>query len=254
MARAIILGCSSALSDVDHDYTHILLTGENGRAPILIDCGSNPMSKFPIFGVNPNDIHDVILTHIHADHVAGYPNMITEMWLLGRTSPMRLHGLAHCLTHMEQIHLAFTLDTLPNLFPIESVKAGETNGALLLENEDFRITSYLTKHFIPTIALRIENKLTGKVLAYSCDTEPIPAIVEMARDADILIHEATGLSVGHSSPSQAGEIATQANAGALYLIHYPPPLYADISAWVSEAQATYDGFVALAEDYDVIDF
>jgi ribonuclease Z len=212
------------------------------------------MSKFPIFGVDPAEIEDIILTHIHADHVAGFPNMITEMWLLGRKTPMRLYGLDHCLSRIEQMHYAYTLDTLPALFPMDYIRVPEHDRAPVLENADFRITAWGTKHFVPTIGLRIENKITGKVLAYSCDTEPIPAIIDLARDADILIHEATGETPGHSSAAQAGVIAAQANVGALYLIHYPPPHYLDVSGWVTEAEEVFEGFIALAEDYDVIEF
>ena len=88
--------------------------------------------------------------------------------------------------------------------------------------------------------MRILNKRTGKVLAYSCDTEPIPALLELGHDADMLIHEAAGKGFGHSSARQAGEIAAECRAKSLYLIHYqvwntdPTPL-------VAEAQEVYDG-------------
>src|SRR5260370_8039463 len=74
---------------------------------------------------------------------------------------------------------------------------------------------------IPTIGIRVEAKKPAKVLAYSCDTEPCEQTVRLAEGADILIHEAGGASFGHSSAEQAGEIATKAEVGKLYLIHYP---------------------------------
>ena len=52
-------------------------------------------------------------------------------------------------------------------------------------------------------------KKTGTSLAYSCDTEPCTAVVDIARDVDILLHEATGAVTGHSSAAQAGEAARQ---------------------------------------------
>ncbi|MFN8529299.1 MAG: MBL fold metallo-hydrolase [Anaerolineae bacterium] len=254
MARVIILGSSAALSDAEHDYTHFLLQGENGRAPILIDCGSNPLPKFSIFNLDVNAVQDIILTHFHADHTAGYSNLLTEMWLLHRHAPMRVYGLEHCISRIESQMLDYAWDTMPTRFSIHYQTIPERDNTPLLENEDFRITAWPTKHFIPTIGLRIENKITGKVLAYSCDTEPIPAIAELARNADILIHEAAGASLGHSSSAQAGSIATAAGAKSLFLIHYPPPHYNDISHLVSDAESTYKGFVSLCEDFDVIEF
>ena len=103
---------------------------------------------------------------------------------------------------------------------------------------------------IPTIGLRVEVNQTGKVLAYSCDTEPCDAVVELAEKADVLIHEATGEHQGHSSASQAGSIATQAKAGSLYLIHYDPK----DESLESQAQGTFCGPVTRAEDFMTIEF
>ncbi len=254
MARAIILGSSAALSDAEHDYTHFLLTGENGRAPILVDCGSNPMPKFPIFNVDHNDIEDVIVTHFHADHASGFPNMLTEMWLLRRSAPLRVYGLDHCVSRLEDTMLGFAWDTMPVRFQVDYLRVADADNVPVMENSDFRIMAWQTKHFIPTIGLRIENKVTGKVLAYSCDTEPIPGIIELARNADVLIHEAAGATPGHSSARAAGEIAKAAGAKALFLIHYLPPQYSDITHLVPDAESVFDGFVTLCEDYDVIEF
>ena len=254
MARAIILGSSAALSDAQHDYTHFLLQGEHGRAPILIDCGSNPMNKFPHFDVDYNSIEDVILTHVHADHVGGYPNMLIEMWLLGRRAPLRVYGLDHCLSRIENMMLGFAWDTMPTRFPLEYIRVPERNNVVVMENDDFLIRAWQTKHFIPTMGLRIENKITGRVLAYTCDTEPIPPLIDLARDADILLHEAAGEGMGHSSARQAGVVAAHSGARSLHLIHYPPPFYNDISSLLPDAQSEYDGDVHLCEDFDVIEF
>jgi ribonuclease Z len=90
-------------------------------------------------------------------------------------------------------------------------------------------------------------------MAYSCDTEPCPQVVTLASGVDVLIHEAAGNSPGHSSASQAGEIAREAEVGSLYLIHYRTGGY-DSHHLVSEAQEKYSGKVALAEDFMELDF
>ncbi|NDJ62564.1 MAG: hypothetical protein GYB67_15660 [Chloroflexi bacterium] len=69
----------------------------------------------------------------------------------------------------------------------------------------------------------------------------------------MFIHEAAGEGFGHSSARQAAEIATEAGAKSLYLIHYevwntdPEPL-------VAEAQAVFDGPVYLSRDFDEYTF
>jgi ribonuclease Z len=88
------------------------------------------------------------------------------------------------------------------------------------------------------------------VIGYSCDTEPIPNIIDIGRDADILLHEAAGAEPGHSSAAQAGEIATEAGAKKLVLVHYNV-WDADPSVLVPEAKKTFNGPVELAVDYTV---
>jgi ribonuclease BN (tRNA processing enzyme) len=124
-----------------------------------------------------------------------------------------------------------------------------------MENKDFRIRAWPVRHYdVPTIGMRIENKHNGNILAYSCDTMMFPGLVELARGSHILIHEAAGNDgFGHSSARQAGEVASEAGAKKLLLIHYhvwntdPEPL-------VAEAQETFDGPVHLCKDYDEFEF
>jgi ribonuclease BN (tRNA processing enzyme) len=72
--------------------------------------------------------------------------------------------------------------------------------------------------------------------------------VKLAQDADILIHEAAGASVGHSSAEQAGQIARRANVKKMYLIHYPVNGY-DYKQLADEAANAFGGPVEMAEDF-----
>ncbi|HEX2905469.1 MAG TPA: MBL fold metallo-hydrolase [Phototrophicaceae bacterium] len=251
MARIIILGTAAAVSDANHDNTHFLLEGESG--PVLIDCGSNPLGKLQSHGIDDNALQDVVLTHFHSDHVSGVPNMLMHMWLTGRQVPLRFYGIHHCVNRMEDMMVGFSWHEWPNFFPVTFHRVSERWNAPVMETDDFRIMGWPVHHFIPTIGLRIENKRTGKVLAYTCDTQPTDSLYELGKDADILIHESAGASEGHSSARQAGETATRVGAKSLYLIHYwvwntdPTPL-------IAEAQETYDGPVILCQDHDVYEF
>lgn len=249
MARLIVLGSAAAVSDADHDNTHFLLEGDRGGR-VLVDCASNPLARLNRFGVGPGDLHDVILTHFHPDHVYGVPILLMQMWLLGRQEPLHVYGLHHCLHHIEQMCQAYLFETWPRFFPLVYHRLPEQPAVPVLDNDDFRITAWPTRHFIPTIGLRIEVKSSGQVVAYSCDTEPVPAIVDLARDADLLIHEAAGAGFGHSSAAQAGQVATEANAQRLVLIHYQV-LNTDPRPLVEEARSTFAGPVELAEDFTI---
>lgn len=252
MARVVILGSAAAVNDAQHDYTHFLLIGEQD-GPILVDAGSNPLGKIQNLGMDDESLQDIILTHFHPDHVAGVPNMMMHMWLLGRRAPMRIYGLHHCLNRVEDTMEAYGWQEWPDFFPVSFHRISQRDDAPLLENRDFRIRAFPVKHFVPTIGMRIENKHNGKVLGYGCDTEPCEGVYKIAKDVDILIHEAAGEGPGHSSARQAAEIAQTAQAKSLHLIHYavwntdPEPI-------VDEAREIYTGPVHLCKDYDEFEF
>jgi hypothetical protein len=139
-------------------------------------------------------------SHFHATRL-GVPNMLMHMWLLGRQAPLRFYGLHHCINRVEDMMGGFGWQEYPNFFPVAFHRVSERFRAPVMENEDFIITAWPTKHFnVPTVGLRIENKVTGKVFAYSCDTEPTESLFELAKDADMLLHEAAGPPPGQVPP------------------------------------------------------
>jgi ribonuclease Z len=92
-----------------------------------------------------------------------------------------------------------------------------------------------------------------KIIAYSGDTAPSSSVVNLARGADILIHEAAGASPGHSSAYQAGEIAKEAGVKKLYLIHFPTNGF-DYKALTIEAAKAFGGTVEVLEDFMEFEF
>ncbi len=198
-------------------------------------------------GIDPNSISDLIMTHFHPDHVSGVPLLLMNMWLLGRKHLINLYGLEHTVRLMEQFLDAFEWERWQE-FPVEIMRLPGQKMTPVLDASDFSIYSFPVKHFVPTIGLRFEFPGSGKVLAYTSDTAPTANIAWLAHGADVLLHEAAGASDGHSSAAQAGEMATQAEAKALYLIHYPTGDF-DSKSLLKQAKSTYAGPVYLAEDF-----
>lgn len=251
MAKLIFLGTSNAISDEYHENTHMVLVGENRI--VLIDCPNSPILRFHNAGVDFNRLSDLILTHFHPDHVSGVPQLLMNMWLMGRRMPLKIHGLKHTLDRIENLMGFYGWTEWPDFFPVEFIRLPEQAKVNVLDCDDFTIFALPVQHFIPTIGLRIEFEKSKKSLAYSCDTEPCAQVNRLADGADVLVHEASGALPGHSSAAQAGEAARLAEVGALYLIHYPTGQFAS-GDLVSEARQQYDGPVTLAEDYMVLDF
>jgi len=246
MPKIIILGTANAIPDENHDNTHLALIGE--RRQVLIDCSGSPVVRLKKAGIDLNSLTDIFLTHFHPDHIAGTPSLVMSMWLMGRREPLTIHGLQYTLDCLEKLMVFYEWDQWPDFFPVIFNRLPAENMTLALQSDEFRIYSSPVKHLIPTIGLRIETNHTGKVLAYSCDTEPCDAVVELANQADMLIHESTGEHPGHSSAAQAAGIAARAEVGSLYLIHYHP----HDETLVSQAQAVFSGPVIRTEDFMVL--
>lgn len=250
MSKIVVLGSSNAVVHKDHENTHLVVVGRE-RA-VLVDCPSNPIQRLERAGLDSNDVTDLIVTHFHPDHVSGVPLFIMDMWLMGRSRPLEIYGLRHTLDRLETMLSLYNWDKWPGIYPVSFTCLPATEMIPVLDCPDFKIFSSPVQHLVPTIGLRLEFS-SQKTFAYSCDTEPCEQVVRLAGGADVLLHEATGDSPGHSSAAQAGGIAAQAEVGRLLLIHYPNGPYRT-SDLVAEAQTRYPGQVSLAEDFTTLEF
>ncbi len=251
MTKLIILGSSNAIPDERHENTHMAIQGRERL--VLIDCVSNPIQRMRKAGLDYNELTDLILTHFHPDHVSGVPMLLMTMWLLGRRRPLNIYGLHHTLDRIEDLMGFYDWSHWPNFFRIAFYRLPAEEMTLVLEDEEMRIFASSVRHLLPTIGLRVEFPLTGRAMAYSCDTEPCPQVVRLASGADVLIHETAGPTPGHSSASQAGAIARDSGAKKLLLIHYPTGEF-DPRPLVNEAKETFPGPVELAEDFMMVEF
>lgn len=98
----------------------------------------------------------------------------------------------------------------------------------------------------------------GKVIAYCTDTRPCEAAVELARNADLLIHEATftedlaeeAHDYGHSTAAQAAEIARKAGARRLLITHFSSR-YQDVTPLLEEARAIFPDTTLAQDLYEI---
>ena len=252
MPKVVILGSSNAIPTKDSENTHMVLVG--AERMILIDSpGSNPILRMEQSVLSLNDLTDIIVTHFHPDHVSGIPLLLMDMWLMEREKPLHIYGLNYTIDRIEGLMGLYNWSDWPNFFPVAFHRLPIKEMTPVLDSSDFKIHASPVRHFIPNIGLRIEFKQSQKTMAYSCDTEPCDEVVRLSKGVDVLIHEATGESPGHSSARQAGEVAAKAGVGRLYLIHYPTGKYAK-GDLVAEARAVFSGTVTLAKDFMILNF
>jgi ribonuclease Z len=246
MTKLVVLGTANVIPDERHGNSHLLLTASSGST--LIDCGGcNPIVSVRQAGVDPNDVHTLIVTHFHPDHVSGLPGFLLSLWVMGRQRSLCICGLRSTLGKCQAMMNLFGWVDWPQFFPVVFVELEMKENVPVLETPDYRIVASPTRHFVPTIAVRITST-GGRSAVYSSDSSPCDSVVRLASGADILLHEASGAQVGHSSAAMAGSIARLAGVGRLALIHYDVKTSSD--ALMAEAQATFDGEITLTQDLD----
>lgn len=245
MARLTFLGSSSAVPTVENRYSQLVLVGEHRS--LLIDCGFNPYLRLRRLGLSLDSITDLLVTHFHPDHTAGIPTYFLSSWLAGRTNPMTIHGLSFTVNRIKKFMDLYDWRDWSGFFKLVYNDIPSVPNYRCISSDEFNVITSPVKHAIPAIGIRVEFLKTGTVIAYSGDTEPCQAVSELAQDADILVHEASGEYEFHTSAEQAGEIAESAGVKSLYLIHYPAST-AHPQELVNQASNKFSGSVMLAQD------
>lgn len=251
-------------------------------AVYLFDCGYGAITRFAAAGLRFADIAGVFITHHHSDHNADYANLIHLSWIQGMNRALPVFGPPP----MRRIHAA-ALDFHDADFEIRVRATGRTPPAdcfgvaeitspgLVFEDHRVRITAALVDHppFAHAFAFRIDAK--DRSIVISGDTAPCDALVELARGADLLLHEAMyepGIDAmlaarsyvppnlraflvgGHTSARDCGRIAARAGVKTLALTHLLPSDEGIVGddVWLREASAEFDGEIVVAQDLMVL--
>ncbi len=217
-----LLGTGAALSDASRTTTMLALEGTD--SVVVIDCGGDVIQRLLSAGIDLDLIELLLLSHEHADHVSGFPLFMEKLWLSGRRRPIQVRGPSSALDQARRAFATFNTSGWEGLPEIEWGPVPLEEEATVYEGDEWQITSSPGTHSVPVAGFRIRHSPSGRVVTYSADTEPAPAIERLARGADVLVHEATGDFKGHSSAVQAAEVARAAGVRKLVLVHLPPEI------------------------------
>lgn len=239
-----MLGTSAAFPDPDRAQSGILVTLDNGRH-YLFDCGAGIVRNMVRANVSPSEVSLVFLTHLHHDHVCDYPQFVITGWMWDREDAPIVLGPKGTKHFNDNLFVggAFKADfDARSYYPRRQKnvvamhpRVVEVSPGLAYADEHVRITcdwvEHIPRHISECFGIRFEAE--GKVLAFSGDTAPCDAMVKLAEDADLLIHECTfpesfiehrrrtGVGIfAHTSPTELGELATRARAKRLLATHF----------------------------------
>jgi ribonuclease BN (tRNA processing enzyme) len=181
------LGSGDAFGSGGRFQTCLHVRGAEGA--FLVDCGASSMIALRKFGIDPNTIRTILISHLHGDHFGGLPFFILDAQLVSRrTVPLTIvgpSGVRDRLTTAMEVFFPGSTKAERN-FPIDY---RELEPRVAQEIEGIEVIPYEVKHACggPALALRISCQ--GKTLCYSGDTEWVESLREAARGADLFIVE-----------------------------------------------------------------
>ena len=244
--KVTVLGCSGSMPGPDSPASGYLVEADGYR--LVVDLGHGAFGALQRYAA-PADIDAIIVTHLHADHCIDLTAYIVALRYGGPgfrakepDARIALIGPSGTRDRLEAAYDPYARKLgLHELFGFSTPNDGDFG--------PFRLSFATMNHPVPTTAVRIEQG--GKSLVYSADTGESDALVDLARDADALLCEA---SVGpddeyipglHLTGKQAGEHAARAGVGKLLVTHVPPWVSAEIA--YGEAAGAFGGATELVE-------
>ena len=271
--QLVVLGSGTPNAEADRASSGLAIAVDD--RPYLVDCGHGVVQRVVeanaagIIKWSTVDLTRLFVTHLHADHTVGLPDLLFTPWIHGREEQVAAYGPPGLKAMIDHIQAAYRVNTREHLrahpastggflADVKAVQAGLVYGddrvrvyALQADHGDMEAFSY--KFLTP-----------DKTIVLSGDTKPVSGFADWAGTPDILVHEVYSSaqfpgrpppwqayhSRVHTSTEELADLAKEIRPGLLVLYHqlFWGTTAADL---VGEIGASYDGPVVSANDLDV---
>lgn len=215
-----MLGTGTSYPDPNRVQSGILI--EMADESILFDIGAGVFHRLTQLNVDLSSISSIFLSHFHIDHCSDFLMLCQNLWLSGHDKPLNIYGppaIKQWFRGLFDIAFTYARDRLiinvAVLKEHEAVQVGEAT-----------ISNAPTVHGnMETRALKIEWR--DRSFVYSSDTAPCRDVIDLAKGADVLVHECNWLDGPnpegvHTTPSELAQIVEEASTKKLVLTHVSP--------------------------------
>ena len=262
MIEVTFLGTGSAMPPRDRGNTAFTVRTENML--FLADAGPSVYGDMCRAGIDPARIDTIFLSHGHADHILGFPQIALLQKFITKDPPLRIYCTPTVRESVSAItKLAFpeAYDGLSKFNWIELAEGPRQSHDL---TPDIQLTTELVfgPPYMPVLGLRLDFFDKNVSLAFSSDTAPSETVASLGHNCDLLIHEASFSAtmqpdaspelLFHSDARQAGQIAARANARRLALVHLGNLQSNHRRVLTAEAAEAFAGLILVPDDGDVI--
>ena len=223
-----------------HQSAHVCRI--HGRL-FLIDCGENAQVQLKRYGISKARLDNILISHLHGDHVFGIFGMLSTMALDGRTAPLYIYAprdfssvLRFFLAHFGE-GIKYEIHHVPLVMK-------EPRRIIALRNCE--VWAFPLHHRIDCFGYRFHWLKTGQSVAYCSDTMVFPEEAQWLRGTDLIYHEATfadehvelAHQMYHSTAREAAGVAAAAGAKKLVLGHFSSR-YRDLGVLLAQAREVF---------------
>ncbi len=243
----------------------------------VVDCGNGVARQLALAGIPLDRIANVFITHQHSDHTADYGNLLWLAWAGNLAHPVDTWGppplarMTRLFLEMNDADIRTRIadEGRPPLAPL--IRPHElTHAGVVMQDARVKVTAALVRHppVAPAFAYRFD--CPDRSIVFSGDTRPSASLVELARGADVLVHEVMYLPAlekligsesqagrlrghllaSHTTTEQVGRIASEAGVKTLVLNHFVPggdPALTD-DIWRDAVAKHFNGRIVVGRD------
>ena len=244
----------------------------------VVDCGNGVARQLVLADLPLRSVRHIFITHHHSDHNADYGNLILLAWAAGLRTRLDAWGPPP-LERMTDLFFAMNATDISartgdeGRMPLRPlVHAHDVRGGgPVMHDDNVRVTAAVVHHppMVPAFAYRFDAE--DRSIVISGDTTPSESLVALARNADILVHEALfdaasvdrlvahvpnasdlrrSILSHHTTAEEAGRIAAEAQVGTLVLSHLIPsedPAVTE-AMWSDAARKHFGGRILVGRD------
>lgn len=248
--RLTVLGSSAGTPTRTNPASGYLV--EHDGATIWLDAGTGTFMEMAA-RVDPGQLDAVVLSHAHVDHTSDLFGLYGYLaYGPSGTVPVAVYATAGASDRLGSFAGATGEHTFHDVLAFHEVGPGDS-----AKVGPFELTFGPSKHAVPNNTVRFDAG--ERTLAYSGDTGPNRALMDVADGADLFLCEATLIGERtaqsyefHLTAFEAGKIAAWGGAGRLVLTHIGHQI--DPSESVAQASERFDGpvtYAAPGSEFDV---
>ncbi len=244
----------------------------DGTPRILVDAGPGAFLRIGELGLDLDNVDTVLLTHLHIDH-SGDLAAFFNARALSADGPIvyRIFGPDGAGQFPKTSRFVDLLVGKGGAFEYQKTFGADesftvrdlaitldSSRSKIVDEHGLVVEEIATHHGdCPSVAYRISYKNTVVVFSGDMDASALPNLVQLAKNADLLIFNCAVLDPPnspsqlydlHTPPKKIGEAARDSGVKSLLLSHLAPDVLSQEDAVRKSIRASYAGPVAFAGD------